>query len=195
MLEAGINAMSNLNHVVMIALLSMPAMSRAADISFSTDFATSEISVNGNVISNHGAVITQSGDLNSASIDQASNAAGAGQFAEIHQTGTGNLASANQVGDINRVRITQDGSYNAATTSQNGLRNTLDLAQTGLANSLTALQNGNDNSIVATQPGGAQANLSQIGNNNSIISNQGPASPNVNVNIVGDGLSVVVNPN
>lgn len=188
--------------LVLVILLTAAGATHAADISILSemdtlraDFAKPEIPVNE-------ALITQSSNSNSATIDQQGAAVGAGNYTEINQNGSFNQASMIQTGDSNRARVDQTGYYNSANATQSGSHNSLDLiqvgsgnsidlAQTGDANLFQANQTGDNNSIVATQ-NGTPATVVEGGNNNSVTVNLNSSAPHVGISIVGNGMTVSV---
>ncbi len=160
------------------------AISHAADLSIISDFATSEIQ-------KESALLKQVGDHNLTTVDQTETVPGnTGNYTEVTQIGASNKAFSVQNGDVNRARVNQNGSENFSSTNQNGSGNLIDLVQIGAGNNFVATQTGNDNGIVYEQLGGTQATLNETGNANSILWKQLPGSLPVNINLVGDGLSV-----
>jgi len=137
------------------------------------------------------ALIIQSGNSDLATIDQQGATVGAGNYSEINQDGSSNQASVVQDGSSNRARIDQTGASNFADVTQTGTGNSIDITQDGNAN-LTTSQIGDYNSIVAnmTNQNGTPTTLSENGNNNSITANLSSPGLNVNVSIVGNGMSI-----
>ena len=170
-------------------LLSFAGTAYAGDIS--TLVSDLQADFSNPVIPGTEALIIQGGNSEMATIDQQGATAGAGNYSEINQDGSSNQASVIQDGSSNRSRIDQTGASNLADVTQTGTGNFVDLVQTGDAN-LTASQTGDYNSIVAnmTNQNGIPAILSESGNNNSITANLSSPGLNVNVSIVGDGMSV-----
>lgn len=166
----------------------------AADLTRYSDFGQADILLTA-------ASIRQTGDLQRARIDQVTDFTdtdraiypiGSGNIADIVQEGAGNQAYATQTGNLNRVRIQQSGVDNYVSSSQTGVDNRLDVTQTGLSNSLVSTQNGTGNSVSLNQAGGNQAIFNETGENNSITVRQIVGGPNLNINLVGSGLTVTI---
>ncbi len=139
------------------------------------DFAAPELSSNAALIDQ------REGSANTASIHQSQDADSTGHYAEINQAGMFNQATMVQTGDSNRVKIEQIGASNL-----------IELDQSGEENLFESSQLGDDNIIVASQSGLSSTTLTEVGNSNSISADLSSPGVNVNITIVGDGMSVSV---
>lgn len=164
----------------------------AADLRRYSDFGQADIFLTA-------ASITQSGDTQTALIDQKTDIAGTdralfpignGNIADVSQDGGYDETYARQTGNLNRIRIQQDGFYNYVEATQNGVGNSLDVVQTGAENRLTSNQDGFGNTVYLRQAGGNLATFNEVGDNNSISVTQVVGGPALNINLVGSGLKV-----
>ncbi len=175
--------------------LALTILLSLAGTAYAGDIATLVSDLKGDfyspVIPGTEALIIQSGNADMATIDQQGATVGAGNYSEINQDGSSNQASVVQDGSSNRARIDQTGASNLADVTQTGTGNSIDITQDVNAN-LTTSQIGDYNSIVAnmTNQNGMPTILSESGNNNSITANLSSPGLNVNISIVGDGMSV-----
>lgn len=117
---------------------------------------------------NNYARINQSGDQNTASINQDTNLA----YAEVTQTGEDNGASVTQSGTAhNSVSILQSGGGNVAAVNQIAglIGHTASLQQKGSGNRIDLNQSGNGNSAILKQDGDDNVmNASQTGYDNAL---------------------------
>jgi len=131
----------------------------------------------------HFARLDQRGEGNSANVTQTGRGA---HYAYGVQTGSDNSLNLQQDGAAAQVALTeQDGSGNRMAITQSGgleiggvlalqygANNLLDLTQNGGDNQAVVRQDGNANSAVVAQNGGNELQLTQTGNNLSIMVDQ-----------------------
>ncbi|WP_404441286.1 hypothetical protein [Stutzerimonas chloritidismutans] len=129
-----------------------------------------------------GIAVSQGGSDNEISIDQSgqgstirSNQQGEGNYQRVYQYNSyeeysGNhSATIDQVGGYNTAVVLQgDDAWHAASITQDGERNTLTLEQSVRVNNFLGSQSGTGNQAAVIQEGGASAEISQTGTNNTL---------------------------
>lgn len=166
----------------------------AGDLSMLSDFGRPDPGMErfgiDRVTGNEGA-IEQNGSDHAASIDQQQ---GRGNVAVVWQSGVAGLATFQQKGEGNEARVQQLGDRHRVELIQQGTGNQLAAHQAGSEALLQGQQIGSLNQVAADMQTGAQLTFLQQGTGNQISADLRTGMAPVDVQQIGDHLSVRIEP-